>query len=115
MLVLQFPEKAKSNLGGLPGSDLRAQSFRGKITISQNMQQRSNPVLLFTHTCLCFCCSVLLSAKGRLVQMARENRIHREQTSTTYLQSVNKPGEKQSMRLMWKKQQEKDMERGVGR
>lgn len=83
MLVLQFPEKAKSNLGGLPGSDLRAQSFRGKITISQNTQQHSNPALLFTHMCLCFYCSVLLSAKGRLFQMAKENRIQREQTNTT--------------------------------
>lgn len=97
MLVLQFPKKAKCNLGGLPGSDLRAQSFKGKITISQNTQQHSNPVLLLTLMCLCFYCSVLLSAKGRLFQMAKENRIQTEQTSTTYLESANKPGKKHSL------------------
>lgn len=90
MLVLQFPEKAKSNFRGLPGSDLRAQSFRGRITISQNTQQHSNPVLPFTHMCLCFCCSVLLSAKGSLFQMARgtefrENR----QVLQTYSQQMS--------------------------
>lgn len=90
MLVLQFPEKAKSNLGGLPGSDLRAQSFRGKITISQNTQQRSNPVLLFTHMCLCFYCSVLLSVKEDSFRWPRRTEVRENrQAPHTYSQQVS--------------------------
>lgn len=86
MLVLQFPEKAKSNLGGLPGSDLRAQSFRGKITISHNTQQYSNPVLPLTRTCLCFYCSVLLSAKGFFRWPRRTEFTENRQVPHTYSQ-----------------------------
>lgn len=58
LLLLEFPEKAKSDLGGLPDSSLREQFIRWRITIFQNMQQYPKPILLLTHIFTTRCSSL---------------------------------------------------------